>query len=140
MDPLDKSFDFAKEIAIQLITLSTAILMLTSLFTKGAAKTENVSRWLVGLMAAAWFSHLCSIIAGMLHLMALTGHLARIHESQIQLKDVVFPGSNVVSTAAFQVILFGLGTVLILIYGLLSIIAGTKSVDAPKVKQEQASD
>src|SRR4051794_6060142 len=69
-----KAFELAQDTSKQIITLATAIVALTLTFfkdfTSGAPGFSRV------LMAIAWFVFLISIIAGVSHLLALTGSLA----------------------------------------------------------------
>jgi hypothetical protein len=68
-----KAFDFSQDSAKQLITLSTAVLALTITFFKdfaaGADETSKI------LMAISWLFYLVAVVAGAMHLYALTAEL-----------------------------------------------------------------
>jgi hypothetical protein len=67
------AFEFAREIATQLLTLSTGFLALTVTFTKDLVKSSHGR----AMLYLAWILQLGSIAAGVWTLMSLTGALAR---------------------------------------------------------------
>lgn len=113
-DPVQLGFTFAKELATQLITLSTGLLALSIAFTKDILKAIPKGKGL--LLKSAWGVHLASIVFGILTLMALTGTLMPVHTRAVS-AALVFEG-NVRIPAGCQVLLFLLGTVLlVIVYG-----------------------
>jgi hypothetical protein len=114
--PLDErtrlGFEFAKEIATQLITLSTGLLALTITFMKElSAFLQAGSRtWLYW----AWGLQLSSIICGVWTLMALTGALMP-SASNGELPPTF--GGHVRLPALFQVVLFLFGVASMVAYG-----------------------
>jgi hypothetical protein len=107
---LTLAFNFAKELAVQLITLSTAVIGFTVTFSKEL--DVPITSWRLGLIAC-WVLFLLSIVGGVWTLMALTGSLAPIDNpgSPTEL------GSNVRIAAATQIVLFGLGLIVLIILG-----------------------
>ncbi|HUT31458.1 MAG TPA: hypothetical protein VMX13_16810 [Sedimentisphaerales bacterium] len=70
----EMAFQFAADLARQLITLSTGILALTITFTKGlCGRVPSDKLW---TLKAAWLAYLLTIVFGIFSLMALTGTLA----------------------------------------------------------------
>jgi hypothetical protein len=113
-DPITLGFNFAKDLAVQLITLSTGLLALSATFTKEILKTISASK--DRLLRASWIIHVVSIIFGVWTIMALTGTLMpgtpKVPGSPFQF------GSNVRVPAGLQILLFLLGTVfLLIVYG-----------------------
>lgn len=88
-------------IAEQLITLSSAILVLSIGFVKDVLKTPQRSDR--GLLAAAWAGYLLAIVAGIWTRMAVAGTLAAS-------TPVTGLGSNVRLPAGIQILLFLLAT------------------------------
>ena len=114
LDLTTLGFNFAKDLAIQLITLSTGLLALSVTFTKEILKTISGARALA--LRFSWGIHMFSILGGVWTLMALTGTLMPRQVSTPS-TPVEF-GSNVRIPAAGQVTLFLLGTLLLLfVYG-----------------------
>jgi hypothetical protein len=111
MDPTSLAFTFAKELALQLITLSTGLLALTVTFTKEILKT--VTKRNKSVLRIASIILFLSILCGVWTLMALTGTLMPVtpvaHGTPYQF------GPNVRWPAAAQVILFCIGTILLVI-------------------------
>lgn len=107
---LKLGFEFAREIATQLITLSTGFLALTITFTKELAPsgTRTARGWLYG----AWALHVLSILCGVWALMALTGSLVSATDST----ESTF-GTPVRLPALLQVLSFVVGLVAVVIYG-----------------------
>jgi hypothetical protein len=113
-DPTTLGFNFAKDLAVQLITLSTGLLALSATFTKEILKTISKSREM--LLRISWIVHVIAIVGGVWTLMALTGTLM---PAAPKAPGTPFQfGSNVRVPAGLQVILFLLGTILLLVvYG-----------------------
>ena len=75
MDTQDQmAFEFAADLAKQLITLSTGILVLTITFTKELLK--RISSRKLWFLKLAWIGYFLTIVFGIFSLMALTGKLA----------------------------------------------------------------
>jgi len=75
MNPQNQmAFEFAADLAKQLITLSTGILALTITFTKDLLKRVPAGK--LWTLKAAWVGYFLTIVFGILSLMALTGILA----------------------------------------------------------------
>jgi hypothetical protein len=113
-DPVQLGFTFAKELATQLITLSTGLLALSVTFTKDILKTipkgSNVA------LRIAWGAHLASMLCGVWTLMALTGTLMPV-QPRPSGSSLTLAG-NVRMPATGQVLLFLLGTLLlVIVYG-----------------------
>jgi len=103
-------FEFAREIAKQLITLSTGFLALTITFTKELVpeRTPGARKWLL----AAWGLHLAAIVFGVWTLSALTGSLMPAVASG----PAVF-GAPVRLAATLQLVAFALGLAAMVGYG-----------------------
>jgi hypothetical protein len=114
-DPF-KAFEFAKEVATQLISLSTGIIALTITFSKDflASSSAGVRR----LAVIGWGFYFVSLIFGVWTLMALTGNLEPLEGPPI----LSIRRSNVAIPAALQVLSFLAGTGITIGYGLLAII------------------
>jgi hypothetical protein len=115
-EALKKAFDFAADLAKQLLTLATAIITLTITFAKDflpLAASPETKRWAL----YAWCAFLLSIICGVWTLMALTGTL---DQRPGQTCRVSIRGANVVVPAASQIILFLAGLILTVVFARLS--------------------
>lgn len=107
-----KAFDFAIDLAKQLITLSTAILTLTAVLPQIIeAEKAKPLKWL----RRAWILHLVSIAAGVLCLMALTGTIARTPKEFLKPERIY--DFNITFWAGLQVVCFGLATLFVIFYG-----------------------
>jgi hypothetical protein len=117
-DPrIQAGFEFAREIAVQLITLSTAFLALTIAFTKellAGLPARGVS-WLHG----TWMCHVISILSGVLTLMALTGALMPIAQSGAMPGPTAFTPA-VRGFAMVQIVSFFVGMVTLAVYATVS--------------------
>ena len=105
-----KAFDFAQECAKQLITLSTAILALTITFRADVVGAATGGR---GLIILAWALFLFSIIAGLITLACLAGHLEKPPKGTPSIYQ-----AGIRIPAGSQMVLFALGMILTLIYGI----------------------
>ena len=111
--PTEKAFELASDLAKQLITLSTAILTVTAVFTQIIkAQTSGRTAW---WLRAAWILYLTSILMGVLHLMALTGTMARPPSGTPTAESLY--GTNVVIWAIPQIVFFMLATAFVIRYG-----------------------
>jgi hypothetical protein len=105
-------FNYAKDLAQQLITLSTGILALSITFTKDIVKDIPESPFWI--LKAAWVTFLLSICCGIWTLMALAGTLMPRQAASID-QRLTF-GSSLLP-AQLQIIAFVIGIILIIIYG-----------------------
>ena len=108
-----KAFDFAQETSKQLITLATAIIGLTVTFGKDFAGSVHGGARVLAI--SAWVLFLLSILFGLLTLMALTGSLEAKGHTAPSIR-----GSNVTIPAATQILLFFLGLVASVWFGILA--------------------
>ena len=100
----------AKDLSVQLITIATTVTGVTIIFAKDLRKSYTFID--VILLFVIWSLYTISIIFGILSVMALTGYLAPVEGSpQFGI------GSSARTLATFQIILFGIATMLFLIYG-----------------------
>jgi hypothetical protein len=106
-------FEFARELSIQLITLSTGIIALTIAFTKDIVR--DTSHGKLSILVWAWLAHLIGIGLGILTMMDLTGALVP-RVSVAQPSAVAIPPSARVFAFA-QIACFVGGTFLIVLYG-----------------------
>ena len=106
-----KAFDFASDLAKQLITLSTGILALTITFTKEFVKDFEVVR--PRLLLVTWVSYLLAILMGIATLMSLTGSLANPTPSTPGIPEFL-PG--VFLFAGAQILAFLAGTISLISY------------------------
>lgn len=109
--PIDEAtklgFTFAKEVASNLITLSTGLLTLSITFARDVIKSIPKGR--EHLLKAAWGVHILAICFGVWTLMALTGNLMPVNPSD---RSYGF-AENVRVPASAQVAAFVLGTILL---------------------------
>ena len=117
-DRVKLGFDYAKEIATQLITLSTAFLALTITFTKEflAANPTGGRGWLT----AAWILHCIAICCGVWSLLALTGTLMPLTPDHRLLRELTL-ASNVRTPAFLQIVSFAIGTIVMVVYAVVSL-------------------
>ena len=109
----EKAFDFAADIAKQLITLSTAIIAATTAFHKDIFGHEP--HWRLVFMCLGWVSFLLSTLGGIVVLMGCTGALSDRELDDINLTPRL---RNIVLPARFQVSLFIFGLSLSIAYAL----------------------
>jgi hypothetical protein len=112
-------FDFAREIATQLIALSVGFLALTITFTKELVKTTPTAgsrRWLQG----SWGLHVASVVFGVWSLLALTGTLIPSSSDTRPLGALTL-GINVRLPAMLQIGSFVIGTLVMVIYAAISL-------------------
>ncbi|WP_421734112.1 hypothetical protein [Cellulomonas sp.] len=96
---IEKAFDFAQEVAKQLIALATGIIALTITFLTDVA--EGGAGELTALRVA-WVLFLVSVVLGAVTLMALSGNLERPHGGvatpSIYSRNITLPASLQVLT------------------------------------------
>lgn len=117
-----KAFDYASDLAKQLITLSTGIIALTITFMRDVVKEIGTGKQV--LLLSAWLLYFVSMICGVLSLMALTGALAPM--GKLATVDVMIP-SNARVFGGLQIAAFLLGTLGILFYGWTAIRSDSKA-------------
>ena len=114
-EQLRKAFDFAQETSKQLISLATGIIALTITFAKDFLGGVHGFPKFLGILA--WALLLASVGFGLLTLMALTGSL------EPKPGDSTSPsirGSNVTAPAVVQIVLFFLGLLVAVLFGVLA--------------------
>lgn len=102
------AFNFAKELTLQLITLSTAVVGVSATFSKDLS--PSVGSRTRSQIYLSWICFLLSIVFGLLTLGAMTGVL----DNAADLAKVSVYSSNIRALSLVQWILF-LGGVLLLI-------------------------
>jgi len=100
MEPrIEKAFDFAQEVAKQLIALATGVVALTITFLTDVAAEGAGDLWALRL---AWVLFLVSVALGAVTLMALSGNLERPHGGattpSIYSRNITLPASLQVLT------------------------------------------
>ena len=113
-DPF-KAFEFAKEIATELIALSTGIIALTITFSKDFLRSASSGSR--RLAVTSWGFFFASLIFGMWTLMALTGNLEPANGAPI----LSVRRSNVAIPAALQILTFLVGTGITIFYAVRAI-------------------
>ena len=107
-----KAFDFAQELAKQLITLSTAVIAITLTYSHDFAhRATGHTRQLVIL---SWFFFLMSILFGLWTLMALTGNL---ETSAATNTPPSIRTTNVTLPAMLQILSFLIAVLLAILFG-----------------------
>jgi hypothetical protein len=116
MDRQEKAFDFAQELAKQLITLATGVLTATITFRDSLTKgiTASPVGWL-SLLQWGWLAQMISIAFGVWALMALTGELTPASGNSPPPAPRL-SGFNVRFPFSAQILTFLVGTALISIY------------------------
>ena len=109
------AFTFAKDLCVQLITLSAVIIGVTVTFSKDLKKEHQTAE--IVLLVAVWLLYMASIIFGVWCLMSIVGNLAPVGGTPPDLKI----NDNVRFWAKAQIIGFFLATGLFLIYGFISL-------------------
>ncbi len=109
------AFQFASDVAKQLITISTALIAFSVTFTKELLKGTAPTRYLYASLAA----HLASIVCGVWTLLALTGTLMPIG-GYAQASAATFD-ANVRVPAFLQVAAFIVGAAALVAHGVLAI-------------------
>ena len=108
-------FDSAADVTKQLITVATGILGLSVTFLKDIVKEAPQAHFWP--LRVAWVFYLLSIICGIWTLMAITGSINHLVEHN----DPVPIVSSMRLPAGLQPILFGLGTMFLVYYGMVAI-------------------
>lgn len=114
MDVSLAGFESANDLAEQLINLSTGILALSITFAKEILNNSTtVVTW---PLKSAWITYLLSICFGIWTMMALTGMIFRVTENPDAYQSVTY-GTSVSIPAFLQILMFVLGTALLIVYG-----------------------
>lgn len=109
------AFQFASDVAKQLITISTALIAFSVTFTRELVKKGTPTRYLFASLGA----HLLSIVGGVWTLLALTGTLMPVG-GYAQTNAATFD-TNIRIAAAFQIALFLVGCTTLVIHGVTAI-------------------
>ena len=113
IDPrMEMAFNFASDLAKQLIVLSTGILALTISFTKDLVK--NIPEQKLWTIKAAWITYFVSILCGVWTMSALTGQLAPSARMGTGIPLEI--GWNIRFPAAIQSLSFLAATFLVILY------------------------
>lgn len=115
MDRKEKAFAFAADASKQMITLSTGIIALTVALLKDVVR-DPAAR--TGALELAWLAFGLSVFFGLWFLLALTGSLG---SSKITDDDLTINSSNARIPMWGQVICFGAGLILTIIFGMTSL-------------------
>lgn len=110
-----KAFDFCADVAKQLITLATGIIVITITFSKDFIIHVNDSAKLWAYWA--WFVYLASIVLGMLTLLALTAEL----EPRKPSTNTPTIRGAAATYSGLQIILFGVAISLTILFGIIAI-------------------
>jgi hypothetical protein len=100
---IKKAFDFAADLAKQLITLATGMVALTISFQKDIL-SGHLDGCAKGFMKAAWACYIFSLLAGIWNLMGLTGSLEPKNAPANYVPSI--RGSNVVIPSVLQIVSF----------------------------------
>jgi hypothetical protein len=107
------SFDFAKELTTQVITLSTAVIGVSTTFAKDLSRVDT---WTRRQLHASWICFLLAVVLGLLTLGALTGILGT--SAHVSANGVY--SSNVVFLSQCQFLFFLAGVALLIIHAIRS--------------------
>lgn len=124
-----KAFDFASATVKQLITLSTALIVLSITFSDNFNNQGNKT-----LLLICWISFFLSVLFGIMTLMALTGTLEKCTEDNIKKVDLSIYRTNVKRPSGLQIGFFLIGLLFLGIYGGQSLFAEGKQQDSEEIK------
>lgn len=119
-----KAFEFASDTVKQLITLATGVIALTITFSSDFL--SSVPDGSKPFLMWGWLAYFISILGGVWTMLALTGTLGRIspdgngEEDTVKVKDIPASiyGPHIRIPSAIQILLFLVGTILIIIFGI----------------------
>ena len=123
---IEKSFDFYLEGIKQLISIASAIIAFSVVFSKDFLGIENVNTWMKAVLIVSWILFAISIYAGSLAINALTGQLDPGPEADPNHEPSIWAGPVRILVDAQQK-LFIFGIVLILVFGGISIFQSSKT-------------
>lgn len=109
-----KAFEFASDVAKQLITLSTGIIAIVFTFSKDIVSKKASADFPTLMLGFACGLYFFSIVAGLWHLYALTGEL----ESTTSNHQPTTRGKNAIVPSIIQIIFFLVGTAMMIVYGI----------------------
>ncbi|EJL7851815.1 hypothetical protein HJ093_22410 [Vibrio parahaemolyticus] len=112
----DKAFDFAADLAKQLISLSTIIIAITVTFSKDVF--ENPTDCEKQALLYAWVSYFSCIIFGIWLLMALVGTLA---ETKLDKSSKTITAANCRVPSFLQILSFLVGLFFTIYYAVISL-------------------
>lgn len=110
------AFDFASETTKQLLTLSTAIVVLPITFSKDVI--GSATDVMEAILLFSWVALLFSVLCGLWTLMALTGAIGQ----KDQAKDISIYDRNIANPAFLQVISFFFGLLLTIVFAAVAIV------------------
>ncbi|HJP66754.1 MAG TPA: hypothetical protein VKA30_10680 [Actinomycetota bacterium] len=118
------AFESYRDMTKQAVTLATGVLALTVTFVKDVVK--EVTALERGVLLIGWLALVLSVVFGVLTLMAISGALHCIENEDSQPcaelpKPITIYASNVRTQSAIQLVLFGLGILILILFGLLTI-------------------
>ena len=120
----------AKDLSVQLLTLSSALIGLTVVLSKDIMRTHTKREML--LVFAVLGAFLCSIACGLYALMRLTGSLAPVGMPAKLTLDAARGG------ATWQIIAFGVATLLFTVYGCIAIFTFWRERNQPQPQPQPA--
>jgi hypothetical protein len=107
-----EAYKSANDLTIQLITLATAILVLSITFMRDVVKSNSPTWALKG----AWIILLLSVCFGVWTMMAITANIFEVIIGPEIYKTSRY-GSNIIIPSALQIISFVAGIILLIVYG-----------------------
>jgi hypothetical protein len=114
------AFEFARDTVHQFITLATGIIALTITFSKDFIGTVHPDVRVLAIVA--WGLFLSSIFFGLWALMALTGTLVALTGTLEATRDLgtklSIRGRNITIPASLQIVLFFLGLLFTIVFGI----------------------
>lgn len=113
------AFEFASDLAKQLITLSTGVLAISITFLKDIVGPEKLTTKpvLIRILGLSWFLLFITIVAGIWALSALTGTLAPVG-NDVRTLEI---GVNARIPAGIQVLAFISSIFLLILFGIRSL-------------------
>jgi hypothetical protein len=123
-DRNNAAFASASDTCKTLLTLTTGILALTISFMSEIAK--NATSGQLWFLRVSWLFFLISVVSGVLTLQAVTGSLApfkktKVGEATAANEAPSIYDKNISSPAIIQNVAFGIGVLLFIIFGVISV-------------------
>jgi hypothetical protein len=115
------AFGLAKDLSVQLLTLASALIGLTVIFSKYIKKSHKIFEML--LVVFVLLAYLVSILSGIYTIMKLTGSLAPVGGAIRFTIDAARPA------AICQIVSFLIATILFTVYGIIAIVTLWKNRD-----------
>jgi len=107
------TFEFARDVIRQFLTLATGIIALTITFSKDFVSTAPDEVRVFALWS--WGFMLISIFFGLWALLALTGSLDRSKENESELS---IGDKNITRPASIQIVSFFVGLIFVVVFGI----------------------